>query len=201
MNERKRLVFTAIAVSLLAVVTGLFLGGDLLPSNAESRQYDEKATTTTTKTVVTHSHDDLLLHQHLLTIVVTTTETTPHGYFHDFAMAAAPSIASPTPEPATPTPQPTTPTPEPTTPLPVRSATEVWIFSRELVPGGITVPVGTKITWVNKDTYLHNITSVDGLFNANLNPNDTFSYTFDRAGAFSYYCEPHPEITGTVIVR
>ena len=211
MNERKRLVFTVVAVSLLAVLTGLFLGGDLLPSQ-EKQQYNERTTVTPTKMVVNHSHDDLGLHGHLVTIIVTTTETTSNGVFHDFAATTAPGITLPTtapmtepmlptPEAPTPTPLPPTPTPVAPTPTPVRGAAEVWLNSRDNVPASLTVPVGTKVTWRNKDTYIHNIKSVDDLFNVNLMPGEAYSYTFTTIGAFSYFCEPHPEIAGTVFVK
>ena len=93
-RERTRLVLTAIAVVLVAVLTGLFLGGDLLPSPTKL-QYNERTTTTTTSVVVTHSHDGLQLHGHLVTIVVTTIETTSSGVFHDFAGAIVPSPRPP----------------------------------------------------------------------------------------------------------
>ena len=45
------------------------------------------------------------------------------------------------------------------------------------------------------------ITSVDGQFDSEvLNPGDSFMLTFPEAGTFSYYCEIHPSMTGSVIV-
>ena len=52
MSERKRLTLTAIAVALVGIVTGLLLGGGLLPSQAAYQIYDERVTTETTETVL-----------------------------------------------------------------------------------------------------------------------------------------------------
>ena len=32
-------------------------------------------------------------------------------------------------------------------------------------------------------------------------PGATFTQTFDQTGSFPYHCEPHPSMTGTVIVE
>ena len=197
MNERKGLIFTVVAVSLLAVLTGLFLGGDLLPSQ-EKQQYNERTTVTPTKMVVNHSHDDLGLHGHLVTIIVTTTETTSNGVFHDFAATTAPGITLPTTTPMT---ELMLPTPEAPTPTPVVGAAEVWIMGRQIIPANITVTVGTNVTWINRDVDVHTITSDSRLFDKELPPRDSFSFTFTEQGTFPYHCEPHPEITGTVFVK
>ena len=202
MDERKRLVFTAISVSLVAIVTGLFLGGGLFPSRASSQQYAEKTTSLTIDTIVVeHSHDGLPMHKHIVKTTITKTETTPHGYFHDFGPSPAlqsPPISETTPSPTQPEPK----APE-TAPAPVstRGDNEVWLFSRDNVPGSLTVPAGTTVTWINKDTYIHNVASVDKLFTETLLPGGTFSYTFSTTGIFNYYCEMHPEIAGTVFVK
>lgn len=67
----------------------------------------------------------------------------------------------------------------------------------------LTVPVGTTVTWTNEDPgMMHTVTSVDGLFDSGfLNEGDTWSYTFDEAGEFEYFCQPHPWMRAKVVVE
>jgi len=69
-------------------------------------------------------------------------------------------------------------------------------------PQTLTVKAGTKVTWVNKDTVTHTVTSHGiSLFDSgNLATGATFSYTFARAGTYPYYCTIHPWMKGTVVV-
>jgi plastocyanin len=64
----------------------------------------------------------------------------------------------------------------------------------------IIVSAGTKVTWANKDSTEHTVTSDTGLFGSSiLSPGQTFSYTFSNAGTFNYHCLIHP-MTGTIQV-
>jgi len=77
-------------------------------------------------------------------------------------------------------------------------------------PLNLEVPVGTTVRWTNDDTQVHTVTSgvsdglvgtPDGLFGSEfLNPGDTFTFTFDDVGTFSYFCTPHPWMIGSVTV-
>jgi len=69
-------------------------------------------------------------------------------------------------------------------------------------PASITVPVGTKVTWANKDAAPHTITSDDGTTfdSGNLANGATYSFTFMKAGTFAYHCAIHTSMKGTVIV-
>ncbi len=183
MSERKRIAFTAIAVALVGIVTGLLLGGGLLPSQAAYQMYDEKVTTTTTETVVGHSHGDIPQHTHTITTEITTTETTPHGYFHGLATmtASAPTASAPTTAPG---------------------GSEVLIATRAFSPQSLTVPVGTTVTWTNVDLEDdHSVTSDISLFDADLSFGNTFSYTFTEPGTYPYHCTPHDDMFGQIIVE
>lgn len=82
------------------------------------------------------------------------------------------------------------------------AANEVWIQSSTFTPSSITVPVGTKITWTNKDGIAHTVTSNTNIFNSgNMNNNAIFSYTFLTAGTYAYHCTYHSNMTGTVVVN
>ena len=66
----------------------------------------------------------------------------------------------------------------------------------------ISIAVGTTVTWTNDDTVPHTVTQDGGGFKSTvINPGETFAYTFDKAGAFSYHCEYHANMKGTVTVQ
>lgn len=73
--------------------------------------------------------------------------------------------------------------------------------------GSITIDVGDTVTWVNKDGMQHTTTSgvngtPDGKWDSGLLSFDqSFPRTFNEAGAFPYFCMPHPFMTGTITVR
>ena len=69
-------------------------------------------------------------------------------------------------------------------------------------PQTITVPVGTTVTWTNSDDIPHTAVSTDGVFKSKvLDTDEKFSYTFTKAGTYSYYCSVHPKMTGKVVVQ
>ncbi len=88
------------------------------------------------------------------------------------------------------------------TPSPTPTITEVEISGFAFVPATITIPVGTTVTWFNKDPVAHTVSSREGVFDSgNLSGGATFSYTFDQNGSFEYYCKIHPYMKGEVIVE
>jgi plastocyanin len=70
-------------------------------------------------------------------------------------------------------------------------------------PDTLTVAVGTTVTWVSADPDLpHTSTSDDDLWaSGTLNEGDEFPFTFEEAGTFAYFCEVHPDMTGTIVVE
>jgi len=68
-------------------------------------------------------------------------------------------------------------------------------------PGTIEVAVGTTITWTNDDAAPHTVSQSGGGFESGrLDPGTTFSFTFDTAGTFDYFCQFHANMTGQVVV-
>ena len=71
----------------------------------------------------------------------------------------------------------------------------------------VTVSVGSKVTWINKDPVPHTTTSgtpdaSSGLWDSPfLNAAQEFSFTFIQAGTFPYFCRIHPSMQGTVTVE
>jgi plastocyanin len=79
---------------------------------------------------------------------------------------------------------------------------EVKIDNFVFGPQTVTVPVGTTVTWTNKDDIPHTSVSTDGVFKSKvLDTDEKFSYTFTKAGTYSYYCTIHPKMTGKVVVQ
>lgn len=93
---------------------------------------------------------------------------------------------------------------------------EVWYD-----PTVINIKVGDTITWLNKDKEGHTVTSgqsagrfgwmsqkqggfgvPDGIFDSGrFMPNDSWTYTFEDAGTFSYFCTFHPWMEGIVNIE
>ncbi len=70
-------------------------------------------------------------------------------------------------------------------------------------PASTTVAKGTTVNWYNKDGYAHWVVSDDGTtFNSgNLAAYATYSYVANTAGTFTYHCNIHSNMHGTLIVN
>src|SRR2546427_3140990 len=69
-------------------------------------------------------------------------------------------------------------------------------------PANFTTTAGKTVTWANKDTTTHTVTGTTGLFDSGiLNPGQTYTHTFARAGVYNYYCTLHSWMKGNVTVR
>jgi plastocyanin len=84
----------------------------------------------------------------------------------------------------------------------VRSAkVEMIDFSFE--PATVTIQAGGKVTWQNEGEAPHTATADDGAFDTGtVDPGKLKSETaaFKEPGSFSYICEIHPQMKGTVEV-
>jgi plastocyanin len=79
---------------------------------------------------------------------------------------------------------------------------EVKIDNFSFGPQTVTVPVGATVTWTNRDDIPHTVVSTDGVFKSKVRDTDEkFSYTFSKAGTYSYFCSIHPKMTGKVVVQ
>ena len=88
------------------------------------------------------------------------------------------------------------------------AGSDVTVQGFKFAPQSLEVKVGTKVTWTDKDTTLHTVTSgtpsaKDGKFDGELQPSGgTFTFTFATAGTFAYFCQRHPtSMTGTIVVK
>jgi plastocyanin len=81
----------------------------------------------------------------------------------------------------------------PTTPASSSTSTEVKIEARNFTFGDpVTIKVGTTVTWINLDDAPHTVTADDSSFDSKeFQKGQTYSFTFTKAGEFSYYCAIH----------
>ena len=79
---------------------------------------------------------------------------------------------------------------------------EVKIDNFSFGPTELTVPVGTTVTWTNRDDIPHTVVSTDKVFKSKvLDTDEKFSFTFSKAGTYPYFCSIHPKMTGKVVVQ
>jgi plastocyanin len=87
----------------------------------------------------------------------------------------------------------------------VDGSTVVFIRGFAFHPSTVRVARGARITWVNCESTpgLAHTSSADGgaWTSPLIQPAVAFTTTMDVAGTFTYHCEPHPFMTGTVIVE
>ena len=82
------------------------------------------------------------------------------------------------------------------------AAAEVKIDNFSFSPATLTVAAGTTVTWVNHDDIPHNVVSTDKVFKSKvMDTDEKFSFTFTKAGEYSYFCGIHPKMTGRVVVQ
>jgi plastocyanin len=78
----------------------------------------------------------------------------------------------------------------------------VNIFGYGFNPKKVTITEGDTITWVNKDNSTHQVLATRGQFvSAILSRNQSYSFTFNAAGTYSYKDELHSKLTGTIVVK
>lgn len=84
------------------------------------------------------------------------------------------------------------------------AANTVMIQNFAFAPAALVVKVGTTVTWTNRDTDAHTVTSQGNggpLGSSPLATGQSYSYTFTKAGTYSYLCTIHPFMTATVTVN
>jgi plastocyanin len=87
---------------------------------------------------------------------------------------------------------------------PPPETTEVKIDNFSFTPATLTVAAGTTVTWTNRDDIPHTVVSADDpkVFKSKvMDTDEKFSFTFTKAGSYTYFCSVHPKMTGTVVVK
>ncbi len=66
----------------------------------------------------------------------------------------------------------------------------------------LTVAVGTTISWLNDDNTTHTSAGDGSQWSSgNIAPGGRFNFTFASAGRFTYHCQIHPNMVGTIVVQ
>ena len=132
--------------------------------------------------------------------------------------APAPAPAEPAPAPAPAEPAPAQAAPAPPEPQPLgdegagkarakpkaiaAASGSVAIADFNFAPATITIDVGDTVTWNNNGPTPHSAKANDGSFDTGiLKKGQSGSHTFNQAGSFSYFCQPHPFMKATVVVQ
>jgi plastocyanin len=71
-------------------------------------------------------------------------------------------------------------------------------------PPMLTIPVGTRVTWVNHDDVPHTATSTakpKHFDSGTLDTDGQFSHVFTAPGTYEYFCAVHPKMMGQIIVK
>jgi plastocyanin len=73
-------------------------------------------------------------------------------------------------------------------------------FSPETVT--LVIGVNNTLSFINKDTAVHTVTATDRSFDSgDIKAGQSWTYTFNAPGTFTYYCIYHSWMKGTVIVK
>jgi len=78
--------------------------------------------------------------------------------------------------------------------------------NRCYIPSKVSIKSGESVRWLNEDAAFHSVTSgtyenPNGNFDSGyLDPNQSFTITFEDSGIFDYFCTLHPWMKGQVVV-
>jgi plastocyanin len=68
-------------------------------------------------------------------------------------------------------------------------------------PAQLTITQGQSVTFVNQDDVGHTVTAEDGSFDSKmLDKSKSWTFKFDKAGTYKYYCTVHPSMHGIITV-
>lgn len=109
-------------------------------------------------------------------------------------------------KPESPTPAPT-PATEPAASTP--KTYDVTIQNFAFAPLELKVKVGDSVKFTQKDSVAHTVdtdphpdhTQLPGFDSGSLAQGQSYTYTFLKAGTFTYHCSPHPSMKGKIIVE
>ncbi len=74
-----------------------------------------------------------------------------------------------------------------------------WQYSPQNIR--VVIGVNNTVTWVSRSYTVDTVTSDDGSFASQVvSPGGTWHHTFDKPGTYSYHCQYHPWMKGTVTV-
>ena len=91
--------------------------------------------------------------------------------------------------------------PTPSRALSSGTAPHLRIANYAFAPASLTVRAGSTITVTNTDSTAHTATAKSGAFDSGtLNPGQSRHFTLKTPGIYTYYCQFHAFMTGTIKV-
>lgn len=96
---------------------------------------------------------------------------------------------------------------QPTHAARTQSATSVSMVNNRYLPATITIAAGSTITWENDEDptgtdVTHDVIADDNSWSSDyIAPGQTFTQEFDTPGTFTYYCDLHDGMVGTIVVQ
>ena len=88
------------------------------------------------------------------------------------------------------------------TTTPAGSSNKVNISNFAFSSATLTVVAGTTVTWTNNDGTAHTVTADDNSYtSSSLAKGATYSHTYSTAGTYTYHCQFHTMMMGTITVR
>ena len=83
----------------------------------------------------------------------------------------------------------------------VAAGNEVTIDNFAFAPNELAVKAGTTVVFRNRDDIPHSVVGSKGEFHSKaLDTDDSFSFTFTKAGTYDYSCGLHPRMQGRIVV-
>jgi len=80
-------------------------------------------------------------------------------------------------------------------------ATSIKIANYAYQPSALTAKVGTKVTVTNSDQTAHTLTARSGGFDSGtVNAGKSKTFVLTKPGQYTYYCQFHAFMTGTIKV-
>ena len=76
----------------------------------------------------------------------------------------------------------------------------VEIRDFKFVPADLQIAKGTTVKWTNFDVAPHTATSAGNFDSGTLQQGQSYSFTFNNAGAFDYICTVHPYMKAKITV-
>ena len=69
-------------------------------------------------------------------------------------------------------------------------------------PSSLTIKVGDSVTWTNRDSSAHTVTSDSGseLDSERISNGQIYTHVFAQPGTYSYHCALHPGMKATIVV-
>jgi len=91
-----------------------------------------------------------------------------------------------------------------TTAASVNAGAVIHISEYMFSPMSVTIKAGQTIEWHNDGNVAHTVTETSSprtFASADVNPGQSYTQTFDKAGTYNYVCSIHPDrMHGTIVV-